>query len=121
MTYPIGAAAILAAIAIAVVFARNPADVPFAGAAVLATTFIVLLSPHYPWYFAWLIVFACFARSPSLLWLTNACLLLYLVPVGSHIVADDHRLIIESLMYGPFAALALIDIWYRRRRTIRSG
>jgi len=42
---------------------------------------MVLVSPHYPWYFAWLIVFACFTRSLALLWLTTGCLLLYLVPV----------------------------------------
>ena len=77
-------------------------------------------SPHYAWYFAWLIVFACFVRPGALLWLTNACLLLYLVPVGSHIVRDPHRLAVESIIYGPFAALALADLWYHRRRATRS-
>jgi alpha-1,6-mannosyltransferase len=80
----------------------------------LASAFILLVSPHYPWYFAWLIVFASFARYLSLLWLTNACLWLYLVPVGSLIVRDDHRLLVESMMYGPFAALALVDFCYHR-------
>jgi alpha-1,6-mannosyltransferase len=118
--YPIGAAAVLGILAAAVVFVRNAADPPFAGAALLASAFTVLLSPHYPWYFAWLIVFACFARALSLLWLTNACLLLYLVPVGSHIVRDPYRLLVESVIYGPFVVLALIDLWYHRRHTIRS-
>ena len=36
--------------------------------------------------FAWLIVFACFIRAAALLWLTMACLLLYLVPAGAHLV-----------------------------------
>ena len=70
---------------------RSPRDTrhsPFAAAAVLATVFMVVVSPHYPWYFSWLIVFACFVRSLALLWLTNACLLLYLVPVGSQIVRE---------------------------------
>jgi hypothetical protein len=78
---------------------------------------MIAVSPHYPWYFSWLIIFACFVRSLALLWLTNACLLLYLVPVGSQIVRDDHRLLIEAAMYGPFAALALADLWYHRRVT----
>src|SRR5204862_2408317 len=75
----------------------------------------------YPWYFAWLIVFACFIRSVALLWLTTACLLLYLVPVGLHIVRDDYRLAVESMIYGPFAALAAIGLWYYRRRATRSS
>ena len=43
------------------------------------------------------------------------CLLLYLVPVESHIVRDAYRLAVESIIYGPFAALAVVDLWYHRR------
>lgn len=112
-------AAVLVALGAATLVARDPDRSPFALAGVLATVFMVLVSPHYPWYFAWLIVFACFVRSFALLWLTNACLLLYLAPVGSQIVRDAHRLLIETAIYGPFAALALVDFWYYRRRAIR--
>jgi alpha-1,6-mannosyltransferase len=119
--YLIAAAAILLALAVAIVLTRSDAHSPFPAAAVLATTFTILVSPHYPWYFAWLIVFACFVRSIALLWLTNACLLLYLVPVGLHIVRDDYRLAVESIIYGPFAVLAAIDLWYHRRRATRSS
>ena len=84
-------------------------------AAVLATAFTVLLSPHYPWYFAYLTVFLCFVRSPSLLWLTTASLILYLIPVGSRLVADRHRLLVESALYGPFAAIALFELWRHHR------
>jgi alpha-1,6-mannosyltransferase len=115
--YAVAAVAILAALGAAIVFARarDAARAPFAAATVLATTLVVLVSPHYPWYFAWLIVFACFLRSLALLWLTTMCLLLYLVPVESHIVRDAHRLAVESMIYGPFAALAVMDLWYHRR------
>ena len=119
--YAIGATAILVALAAAAVLGRDTDRPPFAAAAVLATTFMVLVSPHYPWYFAWLIVFACFIRSLALLWLTTACLLLYLVPVGSHIVRNDYRLATESIIYGPFAVLAVIDLWYHRRRATRKS
>jgi alpha-1,6-mannosyltransferase len=119
--YAIGAGAILAGLAGVIVFARDAAHSPLAAATLLATTFMVLVSPHYAWYFAWLIVFACFIRSFALLWLTNACLLLYLVPVGSHIVRDTYRLAVESMIYGPFAALALADVWYHRRRATRGS
>jgi hypothetical protein len=119
--YVIGAAALLVALAAAIVLTRDNTGSPVAAAAVLATTFTILVSPHYPWYFAWLIVFACFIRSVALLWLTTACLLLYLVPVGLHIVRDDYRLAVESMIYGPFAVLAAIDLWYHRRRATRSS
>ena len=119
--YVIGAVALLVALAAVIVLTRDNIRAPFAAATVLATTFTILVSPHYPWYFAWLIVFACFTRSLALLWLTNACLLLYLVPVGVHIARNDYRLAIESMIYGPFAALAAIDLWYHRRRGSRSS
>ncbi len=113
--YSVGAIAILVALGAAIALARDTARSPFAAATLLATTFVVLVSPHYPWYFAWLIVFACFVRSVALLWLTTVCPLLYLVPVESHIVRDAYRLAVESIIYGPFAALAVMDLWYHRR------
>jgi len=119
--YVIGAAAILVALAAAIVLIRDSRCSLFAAAALVATTFVVLVSPHYPWYFAWLIVVACFVRSWALLWLTTACLVLYLVPVGFHIVRNDYRLAIESIVYGPFAMLAVMDLWYHRRRANRSS
>jgi alpha-1,6-mannosyltransferase len=85
------------------------------GAALLAGAFVVLLSPHYPWYFAWLIVFACLVPSVSLLWLTLASFLLYLVPVGSQLVRDRHRFLVETAVYVPFLALAALDLWRHRR------
>ena len=119
--YVVAAASILVALGAAIAVMRVPAQRSVASAAVLATSAMILVSPHYPWYFAWLIVFACFIRSFSLLWLTNACFLLYLVPVGSQIVRDDYRLLIESMIYGPFAALAVADLWYCRKEATRSA
>ena len=119
--YAIGASTILVALGAAIALTRDTARSPLAAATVLATIFMVFVSPHYPWYFAWLIVFACFIRSLALLWLTTACLLLYLVPVEFHIVRDAYRLTVESMIYGPFAALAVTDLWYHRRRATRSS
>ena len=115
----VAAAAILVALAAAVFLVRDTASGP-ARAAALAVAFVVLLSPHYAWYFAWLIVFACFVSPAALLWLTNACLLLYLIPVDSHIVRDPYRFAIESMIYWPFAVLGLANLWYRRRSAIGS-
>ncbi len=121
LLYIAGAATLLGALALAVLFTRSADDGQFAGAALLVGAFMFLLSPHYPWYFTWLIVFACFAPWLSLLWLTHACLLLYLVPVGSQLVRSSHRVLVESAIYGPFAVLALVDLWRRQQRTFRSN
>jgi MFS family permease len=113
--YIVGSGAVLAALGAAVFFRHRGARPSIIAAGVLATALMILLSPHYPWYFSWLILFACFAWSFALLWLTNACMLLYLIP-GYVFVQSDQRLAIESIIYGPFVALALVDLWYHRRQ-----
>lgn len=120
LVYLAGAATILGVLAAAVAFTHRPCTEQLAGAALLAGAFMFLLSPHYPWYFAWLIIFVCFAPYLSLLWLTNAALLLYLVQVGSPLVREGYRLPIEAAIYVPFTVLALFDIWRRRQATARS-
>lgn len=117
--YEIGAIIVLAALSAGFAFRRDRDGPPYALAAVSAAVFMLLLSPHYPWYFSWLIVFACFVRSFALLWLTNACLLLYLM-TGYVFVPSHQRLVIESVIYWPFVALALLDLWAYRKAT-RAG
>jgi hypothetical protein len=68
---------------------------------------MVLLSPHYPWVYAWIVAFACLVPWLSPLWLTLASLLLYIIPVRAHIVVDSHRLAVETAIYPPLAALDL--------------
>jgi alpha-1,6-mannosyltransferase len=119
--YIAAAATILTALAAAIAFTRDRHTDHLAGAALLASTFMFLLSPHYPWYFAWLIIFVCFAPYLSLLWLTNAALLLYLVQVGSPLMREGYRLLAESVIYGPFAVLAVFDVWRLRRRAAQSN
>jgi alpha-1,6-mannosyltransferase len=114
--YPIAAGFLLATLGVYIAVRRTGTDGDIVGAALLAGAFVVLLSPHYPWYFAWLIVFACLVPSASLLWLTLASFLLYLVPVGSQLVRDRHRFLIETAIYVPFLALAALDLWRRRAR-----
>jgi alpha-1,6-mannosyltransferase len=118
--YSIDAIAALVTFSAVLVLRGDSARPTYAMAAALAGLFMVLVSAHYPWYFCWLIVFACFIRSFALFWLTNACLLLYLM-TDYVFVQSSQRLVIESMIYGPFAALALIDLWYyRRRASLRS-
>jgi len=109
------AAAALAALAVHSLFtaeSRYPA-----AAMTLAVAAMVLLSPHYPWYFAWIVPLICFTPRPSVLYLTLACPLLYFVPGGPD--PEGARMAFEWAIYGPFAALVAIELW--RQRAARSG
>jgi hypothetical protein len=74
--YLAAAAAVMAALGLLVVMRDRP-GADLAGAMLLAVTFIILLSPHYPWYFAWLVPFLCFYPLAGVIYLTCACGLLY--------------------------------------------
>ena len=77
-------------------------------AAVLATATTVAISPHYPWYFGWLALFACFAPYRSVIYLSASGVLLYLDPY--------HRAAIYPwVIYGPCLVLAAFDLAHARR------
>jgi hypothetical protein len=83
-----------------------------ASAMTLAVAAMVLLSPHYPWYFAWIVPLLCFTPRPSVLYLTVACPLLYFVPGGPD--PQGARMPYEWAIYGPFAALLALELWRQR-------
>ena len=83
----------------------------------LAVAAMVLLSPHYPWYFAWIVPLICFTPRASVLYLTVACPLLYFVPGGAEL--EGARMPFEAAIYGPFAALLAFELW--RQRSARTG
>lgn len=101
---------------LALFVARARMDPPLA-AALLAGAFMLLMSPHYPWYFGWLVAIACVAPSAALVWLTLASFLLYLVPVGSQLVWDRTRLLVETALYLPFIVMAVADMSRLHRKT----
>jgi alpha-1,6-mannosyltransferase len=88
-----------------------------AAAMTLAVAATVLLSPHYPWYFAWIVPLICFTPRLSVLYLTVACPLLYFVPGGGQL--ESERMPFEWAIYGPFAALVGLELW--RQRATRTG
>ena len=88
-----------------------------ASALTLAVATTVLLSPHYPWYFAWIVPLTCFTPRPSALYLTLACPLLYFVPGGPD--PQGARTLFEWAIYGPFAVLVVFELW--RSRAARPG
>ena len=98
---------VLLALALGVARARPPANdarTLCRDAGLLAAAAMVAVSPHYPWYFAWLALPAAVAPSRALLWLATAPLLLTLDPI-----AGD-RFVWPSLVYVPAALLALADL-----------
>jgi alpha-1,6-mannosyltransferase len=93
----------MAVLAVIVMFKLPDSERAKAGALLLATTATLAVSPHYPWYFAWLIPFLCFRPYWPLLWLTAAAFILYL---------DNARFVLwmGGVLYGGFALIALLDL-----------
>ena len=75
--YVVAAATVMAALALFIVMRPRKADADLAGAMLLAVAFTLLLSPHYAWYFAWLVPFLCFYPVVGVIYLTCACSYLY--------------------------------------------
>jgi len=103
-------AAILLGTACAMVFSRSAPDEP----RIIARHFMLLagvlmlgLSPHYPWYYAWLLIPACILPASSILYLAPFSPLLYLNPTHT-------KLLWPGLLYIPFAALAIRDFKFPR-------
>ena len=88
--------------------ARQRARQLAADAGLSATVLMLILTPHYPWYFAWLLVPLCIAPTLAALYLPAASFLLYLDPIHA-------RPFWPALIYGPFAALAVLELAWRRR------
>ena len=81
------------------------------GPLLLAGAFTLLVSPHDPWYFTWLIPFLCFRPSLGHLWLTAACVTMYILP-------DPTGLRTQSLLYVPFLLLLALQFVLERRPTL---
>jgi alpha-1,6-mannosyltransferase len=100
----------LLALAVVMVFGPAPATREAATRAIagrsllLGCVLMVGLSPHYPWYYCWLLIPACILPKSSVLYLVTATLLLYLNPIHT-------QLFWPALVYGPFLVLALRDAW----------
>ena len=96
------AALILGALAISTGFRNDPAKPDLYGGFLIAVAFTVLFSPHYCWYFVWLIPFLCFYPHPSAFWLTLSATALYRVGWPPSILG-------ASVMYVPFALLLILE------------
>jgi alpha-1,6-mannosyltransferase len=75
-------------------------------AAVLAACATVAISPHYPWYFAWLALPSVVAPLPAVIWLSVAPVALYLDPF-------HERFFWPALVYLPAAGLCAATLLRR--------
>jgi hypothetical protein len=101
------AAIVMAALGLAAIGLRRQRNADLAAAMVLAVTFMVLFSPHYPWYFAWLIPFVCIYPRAAVIYLT--CAASYL-----HIAGWPPSLGDGLIIYGGFALVLLGELAVRR-------
>jgi hypothetical protein len=105
--FPVAAAA-MAVLALFVLMRERGPGADIAGAMALAVVFTVLFSPHYAWYFAWLVPFLCFYPLAGVLYLTCAASFLYFAhwppSVGDGLV-----------IYGLTALILAAEFFLRRR------
>jgi alpha-1,6-mannosyltransferase len=103
------AALIMAALALCVVMREQKPGADLAGGMLLAVTFTILFSPHYTWYFAWLVPFLCFYPVIGVVYLTCAASYLYFAHWPPS-VSDG------LAIYGPCVLLLVAEFAFRRRR-----
>jgi hypothetical protein len=81
-------------------------------ALIVACVFMVLLAPHFSWYFSWLIPLLCFIPSIPVLYLTLASFLLYLTWLSD---TPERVFMLKTFIFAPFLILAVIVTWLRRK------
>lgn len=98
-------AGVLAGLGVWFAFVRRPDDpvAICAAAGVMMAVVTFGISPHYPWYFAWLAVPCVLAPNPAVLWLATAPVLIYLDTYGDYFTWP-------SVVYAPAILLTLAGI-----------
>ena len=77
----------------------------------LSATFVVLISPHYPWYFIWPLVPAALAGALPVVWLPLTAALLYMPD------AENSPVLVGGTIYGGFLIWTSIAALRSRRET----
>ena len=109
--FVIFAAVVLAAVALAVAFRAKPRAADPTVFLPLATAAVLLVSPHYPWYFAFLLPLLTRAPYVPLIYVTLAAFIFYLPPIMNF----DDFFTAGLWLYGGLALLALADFAVRSR------
>ena len=76
---------------------------------IIASVFMLLLAPHFSWYFSWLILFLCFIPCVPVFYLTFASFLLYLTWLND---SPNFVLMLKTFIFVPFLITGLIAIWW---------
>jgi alpha-1,6-mannosyltransferase len=111
LAFAIFAALALAAVALAVAFRAKARESDPAILLPLATAAVLLVSPHYAWYFAFLLPLVTRAPYVPLIYVTLASFIFYLPPIKDF----DDFFTAGLWLYGGFALLALADFAVRAR------
>jgi len=86
---------------------------------ILGSVFMLLLAPHFSWYFCWLILFLCFIPSIAGFYLTIASFLLYLTWIND---TPNRVLVLKALIFAPSVIVGLVEMWLQRKKSsIRFG
>lgn len=103
---------LLVALAVWLTFREHRGDDEFlVHATVLAAVSTVLFSPHYPWYFAWLLPLLVFVSYVPLVYLTFAAIVLY--QSRGHDTPES-LFWANTLLYLPFAMLVVAQWLWKR-------
>ena len=96
------AALLLGALGLKILLRRAANGVDLGGALLLAESLAAVTSPHYAWYFTWLVPFLPFVRSGAALYLTCGSTLIYRVGWPPSFVGG-------TILYAPFLVLLAAD------------
>jgi alpha-1,6-mannosyltransferase len=111
LAFAMFAAVALAALALVIALRAKPRDPDPAAFLPLATAAVLLASPHYAWYFAFLLPLLTRAPYLPLVYLTLASFIFYLPPIMNF----DDFFTAGLWLYGGFALMALADLAVRFR------
>jgi len=103
--YVLALAVLLAGLGAWTALVRRPDDAVSicTAAGVMMAVLTFGISPHYPWYFAWLAVPCVLAPNPAVLWLATAPVLIYLDTYGD-------RFAWPSVVFAPALLFALAGL-----------
>ncbi|HJP92373.1 MAG TPA: glycosyltransferase family 87 protein [Pyrinomonadaceae bacterium] len=117
LAYFVFAIAVLGALSVWMMQNQRGNDIRYLrNALIIASAFMVLLAPHFSWYFCWLIPVLCFIPSTPVFYLTLASFVLYLTWLND---TPNRVLMLKLLIFAPSLVLGLIVIWLHRKATVR--
>jgi len=113
LAYLVFVVAVLAIISFWMMKDRRSDDIGYLrNGLVMASVFMVLLAPHFSWYFIWLIPFLCFIPSIPVFYLTVASFVLYLTWLGD---SSDRVFMLKMFIFWPALILVLIIKRFSRK------